>query len=473
MRIEEVILSALANDEDFIRRAGPYLKEEYFANESEKVVFALLDRFIKKYNKKPSRDSILLEFESLDGLSEDEYKEGQALLKDAFADQYSYESEWLLEEAEKFCQDKALFNAIMESVKVIDGEHKTLQKGAIPTLLSQALAVAFDTKLGHDYFDDAEARYDYYNQKLNRVSTGIDILDRVTGGGLPKKTLCLYVAPSNVGKSAVMAAHVGYWLSQGKNVAVFTMELSEEEWTKRIDANRFGIAMNDLGDVPKQIFMKKIDKIKEKTAGRLKVKEYPPNGASVQQFNLMLDEWELKEGFKPDIIVVDYLGITASTTLKLGGSINTYTYYKRVAEELRALAVERDALVLSACQTNRNAYDNTDPGEKDLAESMGIFMTADWAAMLISNEELRDLNQIIMKMIKTRFGDKKVTRFVVGFDFPKMTLYSVEQNGQLDDAKDKEPEAGGRTRRPFGPRREGGDGASGSGKDRFAGFKLE
>jgi hypothetical protein len=322
-----------------------------------------MDRFIKKYYKKPSRVSIMIEYEDLDGLSEDQYKVGAQILKDAFADQYEYSNEWLFEESEKFCQDRAVHLAIMESVKILDGDHKTLQKGSIPSLLSQALAVAFDTKLGHDYFDDAEARYEYYNQKLNRIPTNVEIIDRVTGGGLPKKTLCLYVAPSNVGKSAVMAAHVGEWLNSGKNVAVFTMELSEEEWTKRIDANRFGMAMNDLGDVPKQIFMKKINKIREKTAGRLKVKEYPPNGASVQQFNLMLDEWELKEGFKPDDNVVDYLGITPSTTMKLGGTINTYTYYKRVAEELRGLAVERDALVLSACQTNRGGYDNYDPGE--------------------------------------------------------------------------------------------------------------
>jgi archaellum biogenesis ATPase FlaH len=469
MRIEEVILSALANDTEFIRKAAPYLKEEYFANESEKVVYALLDRFVKKYNRKPSRDSILIEFEELDGLSEDEYKEGQQLLTDTFANQYEYEHEWLMENAEKFCQDRAVDNALLESIKIREGDHKTLDKGSIPTLLSKALAVCFDHKLGHDYFDDAEARYEYYAQKLNRIPTELNILNRATGGGLPRKSLCVYVAPSNVGKSAVMAAHAGYWLSQGYNVAVFTMELSEEEWTKRIDANRFQVAMNDLGDIPKDIFMKKIEKIKSKTRGRFKIKEYAPKGASVTQFELMLDEWKLKDDFVPDIIIVDYIGITASASLKMGNNVNTNTYFTSVAEELRAMAIKHNALCLSAAQANRAGYDNSDAGAKEMADSIGIFMTADWAAFLITNDELQDLNQIVMSMIKTRFGDKKMNRWVAGFDFPKMTLFDVEQNGQLDDAKDNPQEKGReKTRKPFGPNRTDGDR-----KDRFAGFKLE
>lgn len=440
MRIEEVILSALANDEEFIRKAGPHLKEEYFSNENEQVVYALLDRFIKKYNKKPARDSIMVEFENLDGLSEDGYKECKQILKDVFADQYDYTPEWLMEEAETFCQDKSLYNAIMESVQIYNGEHKTLERGSIPTLITQALSVAFDRKLGHDYFKDAEARHEYYTQKLNRIPTEIAILNKVTGGGFPRKTLCLYVAPSNVGKSAVLAAHAAYWLSQGKNVAVFTLELSEEEWTKRIDANRFGIPMNDLGDVPKNIFLKKIDQIKAKTAGQLKVKEYAPGGASVIQFQMMLDEWKLKEGFVPDIIIVDYIGITASARLKMGNSVNTNTYLKSVAEEVRAMAVNNNCLVMSAAQTNRNGFDNTDPTEKDIADSIGIIQTADWAANLISTEELRELNQIVMKMIKTRFGDKKITKWVAGFDFPKMTLFDVEQSGQTQQLKQDKQE---------------------------------
>lgn len=438
MRIEEVILSALANDAEFIRKAGPHIQEEYFANESEQVVFALLDRFIKKYNKKPARDSIMVEFEGLDGLSEDGYSECKQILKDAFADQYQYEHEWLMEEAEKFCQDKALYNQIMESVKIYNGEHKTLERGSIPSLMTQALAVAFDKKLGHDYFNDAEARYDYYHDKLDRIPTEIEILNRVTGGGFPRKTLCVYAAPSNVGKSAVLAAHAAFWLSQGKNVAVFTLELSEEEWTKRIDANRFGMPMNDLGDVPKPIFMKKIDQIKSKTQGRLKVKEYAPGAAGVIEFGMMLDEWKLKEDFVADIIIVDYIGICKSSRLKLGNSVNTNTYLKSVSEEVRGMAIERNALAMSAAQTNRNGFDNTEPTEKDIADSIGIIQTADWVANLISTEELRELNQIVMKMLKTRFGDKKITKWVAGFDFPKMTLYDVEQIGQTAQARQPE-----------------------------------
>jgi replicative DNA helicase len=469
VRIEEVILWALANDTEFIRRAGPYIKEEYFANESEQVVYALLERFIKKYNKKPSRDSILIEYEELSGLSEDTYKEGLSILTDLFDSEYQYEEEWLMEQSEQFCQDRALHNAIMQSVKIIDGDDKKLDRGSIPTLLSNALAVCFDHKQGHDYFEDAESRYEYYTQKLNRIPTELSILNRVTGGGLPRKTLCVYAAASNVGKSAVLSAHTGYWISQGYNVAVFTMELSEEEWTKRIDANRFKVAMNDLEDIPKDIFLKKIEQIKSKTRGRLKVKEYAPKGASVTQFKVQLDEWKLKDDFVPDIVVVDYIGITASASLKMGANVNTNTYFTSVAEELRALAVERNVLLMSATQANRAGFDNPDAGAKEFADSIGIFMTADWAAFLITNEELQDLSQIVMSMIKTRFGDKKVKRWVAGFDFPKMTLYDVEQSGQLNEAKNEDH---GRkpTRRPFGPDNDRPDGDR---KDRFSGFKLE
>ena len=344
-----------------------------------------------------------------------------------YKDNPAVDRAWLTAETEKYCQNQAIFNAIAESVSIIDGKDKKKDVGVIPKMLSDALAIAFDKNIGHDYFKDAEARWDWYNRKEAKNPSLIKILDEITDGGIPKKTLNMFMATQNAGKSAAMCSLAANYMSQGLNVLYITLELSEEAVAERIDANLLNIPTKQVRTFPKDIFAKKLGKIQEKSFGALKIKQYPTGTASAQNFRTLLDELERKQEFKPDVIFVDYLGITASAFYKAGSNANSYTIGKSVAEELRALAVERDAMVWTAVQGNRGAMQNSDMNETNIAESIGILMTADFVLGLIRTEQLDELGHVLCKQIKSRYGDTSYyNRFILGFDRPRMRLHDVE-----------------------------------------------
>ena len=440
IRTENLILSGLVHDIEFLRKVSPHLNAEYFSNRPEQVVFQLFDGFIKKYSKPPAKDSMLVEFEELIGLSDDEFKEGKSILKNAFAESYEYEPEWLFEQTEKFCRDKALLNAIMASVAIISGDDKKQSEGIIPKLLSDALAVSFDKNVGHDYFENAIERLEFYNLKEKRIKTDIELLNKITGGGLPRKTLNLLLGASGSGKSAVKCALGADYLKQGYNVLYITMELAEERIAERIDANLMNIQLQEVREIPEASFHSKIEKLKSKTNGQLIIKEYPTGVGSVTHFESLLDELKLKKNFTPDVVIVDYLGITASARYKNAAGVNSYTYQKSVAEELRGFAVKNDLLLWSSIQTNRQGTSNSDFDESAIADSMGTMMTADVLLAIIRTEELNERQQLILKQLKNRFGDLSYYRkFVVGFDFSRMKMYNIEAQGQIKSTETAEP----------------------------------
>lgn len=440
IRVEDLVLSGLVHDIEFLRKVSPHLDAEYFSNRPEQVVFQLFDTFIKKYSKSPVRDSILIEFEELTGLSEDEFKEGKSILKRAFNETYEYEPDWLVEQTEKFCRDKAVYNAIMASVAIISGDDKKQSEGAIPKLLSDALAVSFDKNVGHDYFENAIERLEFYNLKEKRIKCDIELINKITGGGIPRKTLNLFLGASGSGKSAVKCALAADYLKQGYNVLYITMELAEERIAERIDANMMNISLREVRDIPENLFHTKIEKLKAKTNGALIIKEYPTGVGSVTHFDSLLDELKLKKNFTPDVVIIDYLGITASARYKNAAGVNSYTYQKSVAEELRGFAVKHDLLLFSSIQTNRQGTSNSDFDESAIADSMGTMMTADLLIAIIRTEELNERQQLILKQLKNRFGDLSYFRkFVVGFDFSRMKMYNIESQGQIKQEDSSEP----------------------------------
>ena len=440
--IEKTTLSNLISNERYARKVLPFIKETYFGVREEKVVFEEITKFVDKYNKIPTQTTLEIELENRQDLTEIEHKKVVKLIQSLSGyDETTGEIkpvtdvdfEWLVDTTEKFCKDKAIYNAIVEGISIIDGKDKNRSADAIPSILTDALGVCFDNAVGHDYFDNAEDRFEFYHRVEERIPFDLDFFNKITKGGLPTKTLNIALAGTGVGKSLFMCHMAASCLSQGKNVLYITLEMAEERIAERIDANLMNISMEDLHDLPKKMFDDKINKLQKKTNGKLIVKEYPTATAHSAHFRGLIKELAIKKSFKPDMIFVDYLNICASSRLKGASNVNSYTYIKSIAEELRGLAVECDVPIMSATQTTRSGFTSSDLGLEDTSESFGLPATADFMFALISNEELDGLNQIVVKQLKNRYNDPTVNkRFVLGIDRSKMRLYDVENKEQED-----------------------------------------
>jgi len=425
------ILNHLLHNEEFCRRVVPYLKNEYFEG-THKTVFDLIVQFVSKHNKLPTSKVLNLELKKVHA-PEDVLNNAQILINE-IKEKSDIDTDYLITEAEKWCKERAVYNAIMDSIQIIDKKDATRSEGAIPEILSEALGVSFDQKIGHDYIDNSDERFDFYNRKEDRIPFDLDYFNKITKGGLPNKTLNIALAGTGVGKSLFMCHCAASVLNQGKNVLYVTMEMAEERIAERIDANLMNLPIESLGSLSKNVFDDKIGKIAKASVGKLIVKEYPTGSAHTGHFRALLNELKLKKNFKPDMIYIDYLNICASSRMRgMGGSINSYTYIKAIAEELRGLAVEFNVPIVSATQTTRSGFSNTDVGLEDTSESFGLPATADLMFALISTEELEELGQLLVKQLKNRYNDPtKYKRFVVGVDRSRMKLYDVEESAQSD-----------------------------------------
>ena len=429
--IELTTLSQLLHNEEFNRKVIPFLKSEYFNEKSEKVLFEEINDFVDKYKNPPTKTSLEIEIEKRKDLSETEHKKVLDLLNNLEDNKVDYD--WLVDTVEKFCKDKAVYNAVVDSIKVIDGKDKNKTEEAIPSMLSDALSVSFDNHIGHDYIEQSEDRYEFYHRKEKRIEFDLEKLNQITKGGLPQKTLNIALAGTGVGKSLFMCHLASSTVMQGKNVLYITLEMAEEKIAERIDANLMNITIDDLHTLPKKMFEDKIRSISKKTVGKLVIKEYPTASAHSGHFRSLVKELAIKKSFKPDLICIDYLNICASSRFKGNASVGSYFYIKAIAEELRGFAVESSVPIVSATQTTRSAYTSTDVGLEDTSESFGLPATADLMFALISTEELEDLNQIMIKQLKNRYNDPTINkRFIVGIDRAKMKLYDVEQVAQGD-----------------------------------------
>ena len=430
--IERTALTQLVNNEQYARKVLPFLKGDYFADRVERTVYEEIAKFVDKYNKIPTQTALEIEVQSRKDLNGDDFAKVVEVIKNLEPTDVDFD--FLVNTTEQFCKDRAVYNAIIEGISIIDGKSKNKTPDAIPSILTDALAVGFDNRVGHDYLVDSESRYDYYHQTVDKIPFDLEFFNKITKGGLPPKTLNIALAGTGVGKSLFMCHVAANCLSQGKNVLYITLEMAEERIAERIDANLMNISMEDLHDLPKQMFESKIDKIIKSTSGKLIVKEYPTASAHSAHFRGLIKELAIKKTFKPDIIFVDYLNICASSRMKgLGGAINSYSYIKSVAEELRGLAVETNVPIMSATQTTRSGFVSTDIGLEDTSESFGLPATADFMFALISNEELDELNQIAVKQLKNRYNDPTMNkRFVLGIDRAKMRLFDVDASEQTD-----------------------------------------
>ena len=453
------ILNHLLNNEDYCRRVIPYLRKEYFEG-IHKNVFDLIVKFVGQHNKLPTSKILHLELKKVN--APEEILNSCSRLIDEIESKSDIDTEYLIQESEKWCKERSVYNAIMESIQIIDGKDKERSEGAIPEILSSALGTSFDQAIGHDYIDNSEDRFAFYNTKEDRISFDLDYFNKITKGGLPNKTLNIALAGTGVGKSLFMCHCAASVLSQGKNVLYITMEMSEERIAERIDANLMDLPVEQLQSLPKQVFDSKISKIAKGSIGKLIIKEYPTGAAHTGHFRALLNELKLKKNFRPDIIYVDYLNICASSRMRgLGGSINSYSYIKAIAEELRGLAVEFNVPIVSATQTTRSGFSNTDLGLEDTSESFGLPATADLMFALISTEELEDLGQMLVKQLKNRYNDPtKYRRFVIGVDRSRMKLYDVEESAQSDIMSDMTPD---KPINKFGERES---------NDSFADFKI-
>ena len=430
--LEEIIFSHLLFNEEYSRKVIPFLKNEYFQTRTNKILFELIDGYIKTYNVVPSKEALNTKLQSLDNISEDEFKSCSDLISKLEAD-LKTSVDWLCDQTEKFCQEKAVYNAIMDSIKIIDKKDKKRGTGSIPEILTEALSVSFDTNIGHDFIEDANSRYDYYHVREEKLQFDLEYFNKITKGGLSKKTLNIILASTGVGKTMFMTHCAAHHLTLGKNVLYLTMEMSEERIAERIDANLMDVTIDDLKELPKDAYEKKMVRIKGGTTGKLIVKEYPTAAAGSAHFRHLLQELRIKKSFKPDVIYVDYLNICSSARMKMGGSVNSYMYIKAIAEELRGLAVEFDVPIISATQSNRDAYNSSDVGLDNTSESFALPATADFMFALISTEDLEGLNQILVKQLKNRYDDPSSNRkFVIGVNKAKMKFYDVEQSAQKD-----------------------------------------
>jgi len=433
--LNRTILRSLLTNEEYLRKVVPFLKPNYFEGPL-KLVFKQVAAFVDKHNTLPTLEAFRIDLEQNEKISDDMFTEVSAILPEIFSP-VDIDPDFLLEKTENWCQERALHIAIMESINILDGKNEKMTKNAIPELLSEALGVGFDNNIGHDYIDNAEDRFDFYNRVEEKIPFDIELLNIITKGGLPDKTLNIILAGTGVGKSLGMCHIAASSLLQGKNVLYITMEMAEERIAERIDANLLDIPIDQLDKMPKTMFTEKVNNLAKKTVGKLIVKEYPTGAAHAGHFRALLKELKLKKSFIPDIIFIDYLNICASSRMKsMGGAINSYTYVKAIAEELRGIAVEFAVPVVSATQTTRSGFSNSDPGLEDTSESFGLPATADLMLAFVSNEELEQSGQIMIKQLKNRYNDpNKNKRFVVGIDRSKMRLYDVEGTDQtlIDD----------------------------------------
>ena len=432
MRLEQTILRNLIYNEEYIRKVLPFLKDEYFTDSIEKTIFKELSSFVSKYNTTPTIEAIGLAIKERRNLSDAEVEKSESYLQEiALSKGEESKIQWLIEKSEAFCQERAIYNAVLGSISILDGKDKTNDKGAIPKILSDALSVSFDNSIGHDYLENSDERYDFYHRKEERIPFDLDMFNKITKGGLPIKTLNIALAGTGVGKSLFMCHCAAGNMSMGRNVLYITMEMAEERIAERIDANLLNVTLDNLLDLPKETYDKKVANLKNKVTGKLIIKEYPTASASALHFRTLLNELNLKKSFVPDIIYIDYLNICCSSRIKPGSNINSYTYVKSIAEELRGLAVEFGVPIVSATQTTRSGYGSSDPGLEDTSESFGLPATADMMFALISSEELEGLGQIMVKQLKNRYTDpSQFKRFVVGIDKPKMRLYDIDDSGQ-------------------------------------------
>ena len=429
--IERTTLSNLVYNEPYARKVLPFIKPEYFSDRHERVVFEEINQFMEKYGNQPTKQALSIELDNRKDLNEEEFKSVQQIvetLSDAQVDM-----QWLVDTTEKFCKDKAVYNAILNGIQIIEGKDKQHTAEAIPSILSEALAVAFDQNVGHDYVENGEERYEFYHKKEEKLEFDLDYFNKITKGGLPQKTLNIALAGTGVGKSLFMCHMAASTLMQGKNVLYITLEMAEERIAERIDANLMNITMDDLHELPKKMFTDRLSKIQTKTNGKLIIKEYPTASAHTGHFRSLIKELALKKSFRPDIIFIDYLNICASSRFKGNANVGSYFYIKAIAEELRGLAVENNVPIMSATQTTRGGYANSDIGLEDTSESFGLPATADLMFALISTEDLESLNQLMVKQLKNRYNDPGLNkRFVVGIDRARMKLYDCEQEAQDD-----------------------------------------
>ena len=433
--LNKTILRSLLTNEEYLRKVVPFLKPNYFEGPL-KLIFKQIAAFVEKHNTLPTLEAFRIDLEQNEKISDDMFTEVSAMLPEIFSP-VDIDPDFLLEKTENWCQERALHIAIMESINILDGKNEKMTKNAIPEILSEALGVAFDTNIGHDYIDNAEDRYEFYTRVEEKLPFDIELLNIITKGGLPDKTLNIILAGTGVGKSLGMCHIAASSMLLGKNVLYITMEMAEERIAERIDANLLDIPIDQLDKLPKMFFTEKVNNLAKKTVGKLIVKEYPTGAAHAGHFRALLKELKLKKSFIPDIIFIDYLNICASSRMKsMGGAINSYTYVKAIAEELRGIAVEFAVPVVSATQTTRSGFGNSDPGLEDTSESFGLPATADLMLAFVSNEELEQSGQIMVKQLKNRYNDpNKHKRFVVGIDRSKMRLYDVEGTDQtlMDD----------------------------------------
>ena len=424
---------------------APFLKKEYFHDQIEKLVFGAIQDFIATYNALPTKEAIVIDLDKKTSLTEPQFEELGKLME-SLTDEDVPELDWLSSQTEDFCKDKAVYNAIMESIHILEDKSDSKTANAIPEILSDALAVSFDTHIGHDYIEDAEERYDFYHRVEKKVPFDLEYFNTITGGGTPQKTLNIIMAGTGVGKSLFLCHHAANCLTQNQNVLYITCEMAEERIAERIDANLFDMTIDDVQDLPRQMYYKKLEGFKSHLKGKLIVKEYPTATANVNHFRSLLDELWMKKQFKPDIIFIDYLNICASARLKNGSNVNSYTYIKAIAEELRGMAVERSVPIFSATQVNRTGFNNSDVGLEDTSESFGLPATADFMIALISTEELEENNQIMVKQLKNRYNDVASNKkFILGINRGKMKLYDVDKNDQsglLQTNQTKDTKAG-------------------------------
>ena len=427
--IETLVLSNLVHNEEYLRKVIPFLNKEYFQDNIHKSIFQEIESFVIEYNAPPTKEALLISLGNNTKLSQNEYNDSVKYIESF--DVSEQETNWLLDQTENFCRSKAIYNAIMESIHIMDGKVKDKQETAIPYILSDALAVSFDTHIGHDYIEDADDRYDFYHKTESKVPFDLDFFNTITGGGTPQKTLNIVMAGTGVGKSLFMCHHAANCLTQNLNVLYITCEMAEERIAERIDANLMDITMDELKELPKTIYASKIKKKTSGINGKLIIKEYPTATANVNHFRGLLDELKMKKKFVPDIIFIDYLNICSSARLKHGSNVNTYSFVKSIAEELRGLAVEYNVPIWSATQTNRQGFSNTDVGLEDTSESFGLPATADFMFALIATDELDEQNQVLVKQLKNRYNDTVINRkFILGINRAKMKLTDVAKDDQ-------------------------------------------
>ena len=443
MRLETTILKNLLYNEEYTRKVLPFLSVNYFQEREDKILYEKINEYINQYNTLPTQEALAIELDK-SSIKDEEFQNSLKLLESITNENDEANISWLLDSTEKFCQDKAIYNAVVESISILDekGGDKR-DKGSIPDILSDALSVSFDPHVGHDYLLDAEERYEFYHRIEEKIPWDLEFFNRITKGGLSNKTLNIALAGTGVGKSLFMCHVAASCLSQNYNVLYITLEMAEEKIAERVDANLLNISIDDLQKIPKDLYDKKINKLKQTIKGKLIVKEYPTAAANTNHFRALLNELNLKRSFVPNIILIDYINICTSSRIKQGANVNSYTYIKSIAEELRGLAVENAIPILSATQTTRSGFTNTDIGLEDTSESFGLPATADFMFAIISTEQMEELNQIMIKQLKNRYSDPTSNRkFVIGIDRSKMKLYDVEQFAQnelVDTGQDDEP----------------------------------